>query len=138
VTEAFGSRELPAGLEMVADVAGVGGAVARIGIRRARSGDLVEAYPAGTHDREILIEGSPAPTAVAELTMQLLAADPRCRRVVLPVPESDLDTIAWAEDAGFRFVVNVETRNGEYALLVTEPDWVLAQPHILEDIPLKE
>jgi hypothetical protein len=52
--------------------------------------------------------------------------------------EQDLDAIAWAERAGFRFVVDVETRSGGYSLLVVEPDWVLAQPHILEDIPLKE
>jgi hypothetical protein len=138
MTGTFGSSELPGELEIVADVAGVDGAAARIGIRRARAGELVDAYPAGAHDREFLIEGDPTAAAAAELAAQMLDADPRCRRVVLPVPENDLAAIAWAEDAGFRFVVNVETRSGEYSLLVTEPDWVLAQPHILDDIPLKE
>jgi hypothetical protein len=58
--------------------------------------------------------------------------------VVLPVPELDLDAIGWAEDAGFRYVIDVETISGGYSLLVTEPQWVLDQPAILEDIPLKE
>jgi hypothetical protein len=111
---------------------------ARIGVRYARAGELVDAYPAGTHDRELAIEGDPTPTAVAELTTRVLADDGRCRRVVLPVPEQDLAAIAWAEEAGFRYVVDVETRSGGYSLLVTEPEWVLEQPHILEDIPLKE
>jgi hypothetical protein len=68
----------------------------------------------------------------------VLDSDPRCRRVVLAVPERDLEAIGWAEDAGFRFVVDVETRAGAHSLLVVEPDWVLAQPNALEDIPIKE
>jgi hypothetical protein len=107
-------------------------------IRSARAGDLVDAYPAGTHDKQLLLEGWPSAQAVRDFVAEILEDDPRCRRVVLAVTEGDLDAIAWAEDAGFRFVVNVETRAGAYALLVVEPDWVLAQPHALEDIPIKE
>ncbi|MEO6116677.1 MAG: hypothetical protein ABIP33_09855 [Pseudolysinimonas sp.] len=99
---------------------------------------MVDAYPAGTDDRELIIEGDPTSVAVAELTHRVLSEHPHCRRVVLPVPERDLDAIRWAEAAGFRYVVDVQTRSGEYSLLVAEPEWVLAQPHILEDIPLKE
>ncbi|KJL26607.1 hypothetical protein RL72_00939 [Microbacterium azadirachtae] len=132
------THTLPDGLEIVIDVTGRDGGTARLGIRRARAGELVDAYPAGTHDRELLVEGSPAPSAVAEFAAHVLAQDARCRRIVLPVPERDLDAIAWAEDAGFRYVVDIETRSGGWSLLVIEPDWVLAQPHVLEDIPLKE
>lgn len=126
---------LPEGLDAVFEVGG-DATVNRLGVRRARAGHLVDAYPAGTHDRELLVEGSPAPAEVARVTAQILAGDTRCRRVVLPVPEGDVDVISWAEDAGFRYVVDVETRTGGTSLLVTEPEWVLAQPQILEDIPL--
>lgn len=126
---------LPAGLDASLDVDGAA-EINRIGVRRARAGDLVDAYPSGTHDRELLVEGSPSAAELARVTGEILAGDARCRRVVLAVPEQDLGAIAWAEDAGYRYVVDVETRSGEWSLLVTEPDWVLEQPVILEDIPL--
>ncbi len=120
------------------EVPAAGGQTARLGIRSARVGDLVDAYPAGTYDKELAIEGEPRLQAVREYVAEVLERDPRCRRVVLAVPERDLEAIGWAEDAGFRFVVDVETRAGAHSLLVVEPDWVLAQPHALEDIPIKE
>lgn len=138
MTTPFPGRALPDGIDEIVQVPSASGGIARIGVRRARAGDLADAYPAGTHDRELLVEGDPTAAVVTEITKRILHEDPRCRRVVLPVPENDLASIGWAEDAGFRYVVDVETATGEYALLVTEPDWVLAQPHILEDIPLKE
>jgi hypothetical protein len=107
-------------------------------ISSVRAGDLVDAYPAGTHDKQLTVEGTPPVSDVRDFVAQVLDDDPRCRRVVLAVPEGDLAAIAWAEDAGFRFVVDVETRSGTHSLLVVEPAWVLAQPHALEDIPIKE
>lgn len=122
----------------VSQVPAVGAGTARLGIRPARAGDLVDAYPAGTHDRELAVDGEPRVQAVRDFVAEMLERDPRCRRVVFAVPERDLEAIAWAEDAGFRFVVDVETRARAQSLLVVEPDWVLAQPHALEDIPIKE
>ena len=107
-------------------------------ITSARAGDLVDAYPAGTHDKQLVVEGRPSTQAVRDYVAAVLADDPRCRRVVLAVPENDLAAIGWAEDAGFRFVVNVETRSGAHSLLVVEPEWVLAQPSALDEIPIKE
>lgn len=138
MTVLFSNRPLPDGLELIDTVPSMTGGTARIGVRHARAGDLVDAYPAGTHDRELVVEGDPTPAAVAAFAQRVLVDDVRCRRVVLPVPEGDVAVIGWAEDAGFRYVVDVGTRDGEYSLLVTEPDWVLAQPHVLDDIPLKE
>lgn len=138
MTTPFPGLVLPDGLEEVTVVDSAGSGRARVGLRRARASDLADAYPAGTHDRELIVEGDPTASALAAVTARVLESDPRCRRVVLPVLERDLDAIAWAEDAGFRYVVDVETRAGVFSLLVTEPAWVLAQPHILEDIPLKE
>jgi len=138
MTTPFPGLVLPAAVDDISVVDSATTGHARIGVRRARSSELADAYPAGTHDRELIIEGDPTASAVTAVTARMLDSDPRCRRVVLPVPERDLEAIAWAEDAGFRYVVDVETRAGAFSLLVTEPDWVLNQPHILEDIPLKE
>lgn len=115
-----------------------GDAQAFLGHRRARAGELRDAYPAGTHDIELGVVGRPDPAAAAAYTAALLQANPRCRRIVLPVAELDLEEIGWAEEAGFRYVIDVETISGGYSLLVTEPQWVVDQPAILEDIPLKE
>jgi hypothetical protein len=130
---------IPAGWRGETDqVPAAGGGTARLGIRPARTGDLVDAYPAGADDEELAIGGEPELQAVRDYVADVLEHHPRCRRVVLAVPERDLEAIGWAEDAGFRFVVDVETRAGAHSLLVVEPDWVLAQPHALEDIPIKE
>jgi hypothetical protein len=129
---------LPPGFDRFFEAEGDDGSPALIGVRQVRSGHLVDAYPAGTHDLELATHGLVSAAEVQRITREVLAEDPRCRRVVLPVPEQDLVAIAWAEEAGYRYVVDVETRTGGYSLLVTEPQWVLEQPHILEDIPLKE
>jgi hypothetical protein len=134
---AYFDLPLPDALESVFDVRG-DAPTNRIGVRRSRAGELVDAYPAGTHDRELVVHGSPSADEVARITAQVLTEDTRCRRVVLAVREQDLDAIGWAESAGFRYVIDVETRSGGSSLLVTEPTWVLLQPQILEDIPLKE
>ena len=138
MTTHFLRRTIPDEFGQVVSTGSSSGGTARIGVRRARDGEFAAAYPAGAHDRELAIEGDPTWEALASIADQVLSDDPRCRRVILPLPERDLDAIAWAESAGFRFVVDVETRSGGYSLLVIEPDWVLAQPHILEEIPLKE
>jgi len=138
MTDQTSRRTLPDGFDGIEAVPGIDGGDAVLGHRRARNGELREAYPAGAHDIELGYGGTPTPEAMADYTARLLRANTRCRRVVLPVPELDLEAIAWAEDAGFRYVIDVETYEGGYSLLVTEPQWVLDQPVILEDIPLKE
>jgi len=132
------NAQLPDGCVDIEEVAGVGGAASTLGHRRARSGELRDAYPSGDRDIELSFAGQPQPEAMARYTAALLEADPRCRRVVLAVPELDLDAIGWAQDAGFRYVIDVETLSGGFSLLVTEPQWAIDQPAILEDIPLKE
>lgn len=109
-----------------------------IRVRPVRSGALVDAYPAGTFDVEVTVDGAASSAELAAVAGDALQAEPRCRRAVIGVPERDVAAIAWAEAAGFRYVVDVETRGGSFSLLVLEPEWVLRQPHVLEDIPLEE
>ncbi|GAA3590493.1 hypothetical protein GCM10022198_12960 [Klugiella xanthotipulae] len=127
------------------EVSRPGAPVAHFVARFALEGPLGRSYPAGAHDRELrsaegdtaTVAGRPFdPEALRAVSEYLLAEDPRCRRVVLPVPEQDLAAIAAAEAGGFRYVVDVETAETEQSLLVVEPDWVTAQPLDLDAIPL--
>ena len=113
-----------------------GGHEAVVATRFALAGPLAAAYPAGAHDREVRLHPGVSARALRATTERMLLDDPRCRRVVLPVPEEDLTAIAFAEGAGYRYVVDVETTVAAQSLLVTEPDWVLAQPAALDRIPL--
>lgn len=109
--------------------------------RLCLDGELASAYPVSTHDRQIVFSDGIAPGALAAVTSRILQEEPRCRRVVLDVPAEDLDAIAFAEDAGFRYVVEVDIGTdaavAERSLLVTEPDWVRARDSTLDDVPLE-
>lgn len=136
MTQGLQTKAWPESLEQVFSIAGTDGTTSQVGYRHARSGDLVDSYPAGSHDLELFVEGHANPTVLRQLTSQILADTPQCRRIVLAVEEGHLESIDWAEQAGYRYVVDVETAEGAFSLLVTEPDWVIEQPAILEDIPL--
>jgi hypothetical protein len=99
-------------------------------------GDLSRAYPAGLADRELAVEAGTSAPALAQIVTVLFERYPRCRRIVFSAAVGDLDSIALAESAGFRFTVDVETPTRQLSLLVAEPEWVLVQPSALEDIPL--
>lgn len=136
MTQGLQTKTWPESLERVFSVNTSDGSGAQVGYRHARGGDLVDSYPAGTHDLELFVNGHADPAALHELTKQILTDRPQCRRIVLAVTEGHLESIDWAEQAGYRYVVDVETAEGAFSLLVTEPDWVIEQPAILEDIPL--
>lgn len=106
-------------------------------VRPVRATELAEAYPAGIDDLELIVDGRPSPDEMRSSVQWILEQNPNCRRIVLAVSEQEIPAIAWAEESGFRYVVDVETRSGAYSLLVTEPSWVLTQPLVLEDIPLR-
>lgn len=137
MTTVWSDAPLPEGVQNV-EHHDTDSGTASLGIRRVRTGELVDAYPAGTHDLQLFVQRRPAPDILADYADRILTAHPRCRRIVFAAATGDLDTISWAEEAGFRFVVDVQTRAGEYALLVIEPEWVSSQPQVLEDIPLEE
>jgi hypothetical protein len=97
---------------------------------------LAGTYPIGAEDREIRIHIGSSPVAIAVAVRELLSRAPRCRRVVLAVPVGDLEAMRIAEDGGFRYVVDVDTHEQSFSLLVAEPGWVLSQPSAMEDLPL--
>jgi hypothetical protein len=105
------------------------------------AGRLAAAYPASRHDVELRADGVP----VGELTEvlrsesdRLLAEDPTRRRVIFAASARALAVIAAAEDAGFRYVRDVDLagRDGavELSLLVREADFV-TDADLSEDIP---
>lgn len=110
----------------------VGGVDARLVVGH----DLDGTYPIGIEDREIRVHDGSSSAAIAVAVHTILSHTPRCRRVLLALPLGDLDAMRTAEDGGFRYVVDVDTRRSSVSLLVAEPEWVLAQPSAMEDIPL--
>jgi hypothetical protein len=110
--------------------------VGGIDARRVLGNRLDGTYPIGAEDREIRLHPSSSPAAVASAVHAIMSEAPRCRRVVLAVPLGSLDEMRLAEDGGFRYVVDVDTHHESLSLLVAEPEWVLAQPSAIEDLPL--
>ncbi|ORL15495.1 hypothetical protein [Prescottella equi] len=118
-----------------------GGTPHEVRARFAVRGPLGNAYPAGIADLELDLHGLGDPDALRGVGEQILRENPACRRVVLPVPAGDLDAIGFAEDAGFRYVVDVDVAGErgeitELSLLVLEPGWVADAPTAVDDLPL--
>ncbi|WP_238841779.1 hypothetical protein [Prescottella equi] len=118
-----------------------GGTPHEVRARFAVRGPLGNADPAGIADLELDLRGLGDPDALRGLGEQILRENPACRRVVLPVPAGDLDAIGFAEDAGFRYVVDVDVAGErgeitELSLLVLEPGWVADAPTAVDDLPL--
>ncbi|MDO5076950.1 hypothetical protein [Corynebacterium sp.] len=83
---------------------------------------LRHTYPFSRHDMELAYSTA---EQLRSDTEALYAAHPRCRRVVVAVPEGDIGAIAGCEDAGYRYVLDVQLRDGtEVSLMVNEPAWV--------------
>lgn len=110
-----------------------------VALERCATGRLRDAYPVNRHDVEVrLTEQLPAEEVTKLLGATVRAAlerDPHCRRVVFAVAVGDLVTMAAAEAAGFRYVVDVDIPGAELSLLVAEPDWVTAVDMDLDRVP---
>jgi hypothetical protein len=108
-------------------------------IQRCSAGRLRHAYPAGAHDVEVRIAEASTPELCTDVLRVLAGAiqvaDPRCRRVVFAAPVDDLEIVAAAEAAGFRYVVDVEVPGEDLSLLVAEPEWVTTVDMDLDRVP---
>lgn len=118
----------------------------RVWARPALDGPLAQAYPAGIHDVEVRVERLDDAEGVHRACLSLFADHPQCRRITFAARVNDLDVIAFAEEAGFRYVLDVDVREPagsapeetttELSLLVLEPQWILDQPIAVDDLPL--
>ena len=118
--------------------ASVDGVVIDVELERCEVGRLREAYPVSEHDVEVRVgELEPSTLAVLlrDLVPAVLSADPECRRVVFAAPEGDLAVLSGAEEAGFRYVVDVDLPDGSVNLTVAEPGWVTAVDMDLDHVP---
>ena len=107
-------------------------------VERCAAGRLRDAYPAGARDLELRIIGDVTDDALAALLRDLVDAiqdaEPHCRRVVYAAP-ADAPARTAAEDAGFRYVVDVDLADEQVGLLVAEPEWVRAADTELDHVP---
>ncbi|GAA2411790.1 hypothetical protein GCM10010191_21470 [Actinomadura vinacea] len=110
-----------------------------VALARCATGRLRDAYPVNSHDVEVrLTEPLPADEVtrvLGQASRGVFEQEPHCRRVVFAVPVDDLATLAAAESAGFRYVVDVDLPGAELSLLVAEPAWVTAVDMDLDRVP---
>src|SRR4029450_3884728 len=111
-------------------------------LERCAHGRLRDAYPVAEHDIEIRLDDAPTDELTALLGALSAAggpaeqqADPQCRRVVFGAPRGDLATLAAAENAGFRYVVDVDLAGASLSLAVAEPSWVTSVDMDLDHVP---
>lgn len=102
--------------------------------QKIESSPLRHTYPYASNEIELTYGN---PDAMQSDLKQIYAENPDCRRVVVAVPENDTEAIGNCEQAGLRFVVNVELRDGsDVALLVHEPEWVAEEPSTIKEMDL--
>ena len=126
-------------LHAVLDLEHADGRRCALRVERCTGGRMEQAYPASIRDVEVQITGLSSPellTSVLAATVSAVrAADPDCRRIVYGAPRADLGALAAAEQAGFRYVVDVDLPGAELSLLVSEADWVTAQDQAADAVP---
>lgn len=95
---------------------------------------LRHTYPYGRFDVDLALgTAKQLQTSIPEIYQ----AVPECRRIIVAVDQSDIEGIKTCEDAGLRYSLDVETRDGaEVSLMVHEPDWVANQSTEIEDLEL--
>ncbi|MBH5141090.1 hypothetical protein [Rhodococcus erythropolis] len=118
----------------------------RVRFRPALDGPLAQAYPAGIHDVEVRVESLVDADGVNRACQSMFVDHPQCRRITFAARANDVSVIAFAEEAGFRYVLDVDVREPagsapentatELSLLVLEPQWILEQPIAVDDLPL--
>jgi len=108
-------------------------------VARCAAGRLRDAYPVSEHDIEVRLLGELSEDARRRLLTDIVAtvesADPHCRRVVYAVPEGELTVLRVAEEAGFRYVVDVDLGDQSFSLMVAEPEWVTHVDMDLNHVP---
>jgi len=110
---------------------------ATVELERCASGRLRLSYPVGARDIEVrvleLSNSAEITTALQAVVAAIRKIEPQCRKVVYVVDAdiahmgtaANLATIAAAEGAGFRYVLDVDVAQAELSLLVSEPEWLV-------------
>ncbi|MDX3458519.1 hypothetical protein PV396_42420 [Streptomyces sp. ME02-8801-2C] len=108
-------------------------------VERCAAGRLRDTYPVSAHDVEVRgasgALGRLPSAALRMLVEAVWTADPRCRRVVHAVSDCGPNSLAEAEAAGFRHVLDVDLADEQLRLLVAEPEWVTGGDRRLDRVP---
>lgn len=97
--------------------------------------ELRHTYPFGASD--VTVDFSNA-LVMRDAFEKVFSQDENCRRIVVAVEQGNTEEISICEDAGMRFVLDVQLRTGEeVSLMVVEPAWVQNQSTEIEDLDLK-
>lgn len=113
-------------------------------LERCALGRLRNSYPVSAFDIEVEVFGATGKTLtdVLRATAEaVFAQEPSCRRLVYAVtrvPDDETtenDQAEAAADAGFRFVVDIDTDTEELILFVAEPGWVTSIDPDLDSVP---
>lgn len=112
-----------------------GSLVARVNVTLVLGSEFEASYPAGLRDRLMTVTERGPAQAIQIASEFVMSVDRSCRRIVMACAEDDIESIARSEAAGYRFIVEVDTYSGSYALLAAEPDWVMEKSRNIDDIP---
>ncbi|WP_120005615.1 hypothetical protein [Nesterenkonia muleiensis] len=112
-----------------------GTAAGRIRVSRVVSTAYEVTYPVGTQDRLLEVSDDAAAEAIQLVSEHLFAHATHCRRLVIACPEEDVEQIAQAEQAGYRYVVDVDLPDRSVSLMTAEPQWVLEQSRNIDIVP---
>ena len=126
-------------LQVVLDAEHADGGRCTLQVERCAGGRLEQAYPASVRDLEVQVSDLSdlelLPSVLTATIAAVRTADPRCRRIVYGAPRSDLMLVAGAEQAGFRYVVDVDLPDAELSVLVSEAEEVAQQDRALDVVP---
>ncbi|MEI4271155.1 hypothetical protein TEK04_05430 [Klenkia sp. LSe6-5] len=115
------------------------GATAQIRLERCVAGRLESAYPASVRDVEIrvvaLSDGGLLTAVLEGVVRAVRSAEPACRRIIYGAPRGQVGAVAASEQAGFRYVVDVDLVDAELSLLVSEPEWVSVADEAADAVP---
>lgn len=112
-----------------------GTAAGRIRVSRVASTAYEATYPVGAQDRLLEASEDAAAESIQLVSEHLFAHAIGCRRLVIACPEEDVEQIARAEQAGYRYVVDVDLADRSVSLMTAEPQWVLEQSRKIDIVP---
>lgn len=101
---------------------------------RINTSALRHTYPYGKND--MVLRYASAATMATDVE-DIFRRHPECRRIIVPIPAGDVESLAECEKAGLRYVLDVEQRDGqELALMVAEQGWVATINETIEGLDL--
>ncbi|PBC77076.1 acetyltransferase (GNAT) family protein [Streptomyces sp. TLI_235] len=93
-------------------------------------------YPYGERDLLVtLTSQASVPSELRRTVVELLSANPRCRRIVAAPAEDDAEAHELLEAAGFCRITEADLVGGTVVLFAAEPPAVANQPTSLDDMP---